>query len=114
MTGTNADTRVVRTLTTGSKICLLLAIPFVVAAAYFYFTPIVVPLDASGLFTCGSRFQPPTDAFDLSRCEGVQSVYGMRSGTSLAAGLLIAAVGVGLFGFSTRVDRHEDAASASS
>lgn len=114
MTGTNADTRVVRTLTTGSKICLLLAIPFVVAAAYFYFTPIVVPLDASGLFTCGSRFKPPTDAFDLSRCEGVQSVYGMRSGTSLAAGLLIAAVGVGLFGFSTRVDRHEDAASASS
>lgn len=114
MTGTNADTRVVRTLTTGSKICLLLAIPFLVAAAYFYFTPIVVPLDASGLFTCGSRFNPPTDAYDLSRCEGVQGVYGARSGASLAAAVLLAAVGVGLFGFGTRVDEREDSIPASS
>lgn len=114
MTGTDADTRVVRTLTTGSKVCLLLAIPFLVAAAYFYFTPIVVPLDATGLFTCGSRFKPPTDAFDLSRCAGVQRLYGARSGASLAVGLLIAAVGVGLFGFSTRADERADSVPASS
>jgi hypothetical protein len=104
MTGMDADTRVVRTLTTGSKICLLLAIPFLVAAAYFYFTPIVVPLDSNGLFTCGSRFEPPSDAFELNRCSGVQSLYGARSGASLALGLMIAAVGVGLFGFSSRAD----------
>lgn len=102
MTGTSAETRVVRTLTTGSKVCLLVAIPFVVAAAYFYFTPIVVQLDGAGLFSCGSRFSPPTDAFNLSRCTDVYAEYGARSGSSLATGLLIAAVGVGLFGFSTR------------
>ena len=114
MTGTSAETRVVRTLTTGSKICLLLAIPFLIAAAYFYFTPIVVPLDAAGLFTCGSRFKPPTDAYDLSRCGGVLTVYGARSGASLAAGVMIAAVGIGLFGFGSRVDEREDTVSASS
>lgn len=113
MTGTDVDTRVVRTLTTGSKVCLLVSIPFLVAAAYFYFTPIVVQLDASGLFTCGSRFKPPTDAYDLSRCSGVQSLYGARSGASLALGLLIAAVGVGLFGFSSRTDDRADTRSMS-
>lgn len=114
MTGTDADTRVVRTLTTGSKVCLLLAIPFLVAAAYFYFAPIVVQLEGAGLFSCGSRFNPPTDAFDLSRCTDVYALHGARSGASLAVGLLIAAVGVGLFGFSTRADTRADSVSASS
>lgn len=113
MTGTNADTRVVRTLTTGSKICLLLAVPFLVAAAYFYFTPIMVQLD-TGPFSCGSRFKPPTDAYILSRCADVHSLYGARSGASLALGLLIGAGGVGLFGFSTRADERADVAAASS
>lgn len=114
MTGTNADTRVVRTLTTGSKVCLLLAIPFLVAAAYFYFTPIVVQLQGVGLFSCGSRFNPPTDAFDLSQCTDVYALYGARSGAFLAVGLMIAAVGVGLFGFGTRANERTDKVSASS
>jgi hypothetical protein len=114
MIGTDANTRVVRTLTTGSKVCLLLAIPFLVAAAYFYFTPIVVQFGGTGLSSCGSRFNPPTDAFDLSRCTDVIAVYGARSGSFLAVGLLIAAVGVGLFGFGTRADERADGAHASS
>ena len=86
MVGTDADTRVVRTLTTGSKVCLLLAIPFLVAAAYFYFAPIVVQLGGrAGLFSCGSRFHPPTDAFDLSRCNDVIGVYGARPAPSSSA-----------------------------
>ncbi|MCD9197615.1 hypothetical protein [Aeromicrobium wangtongii] len=113
MTGTNADTRVVRTLTTGSKICLLLAIPFLVGAAYFYFTPIVVQLGGTSLFSCGSRFNPPTDAFKLSQCTDLYTVYGARSGACLALGLMIAAVGVGLFGFSTRTEKRADILSAS-
>lgn len=113
MTGTNADTRVVRTLTTGSKVCLLLAIPFLVAAAYFYFAPIMVQLD-TGPFSCQSRFNPPTDAYVLGRCANVHALYGARSGASLAVGLLIAAVGVGLFGFSTRSDKRADSVSPSS
>jgi hypothetical protein len=114
MIRTDADTRVVRTLTTGSKICLLLAIPFLVAAAYFYFTPIVVDIGSTSLFSCGSRFNPPTDAFDLSQCTDVIATYGARSGSCLAVGLLIATVGVGLFGFGTRVDERADGATSSS
>jgi hypothetical protein len=114
MIETDADTRLVRTLTTGSKVCLLIAIPFLVAAAYFYFTPIVVQLGGTGLFSCGSRFNPPTDAFDLSKCTDVYAVYGARSGSFLVVGLLIAVVGVGLFGFGTRADERGDGAPASS
>lgn len=107
MTGTNADTRVLRTLTTGSKVCLLVAIPFLVAAAYFYFAPIMVQLD-TGPFSCQSRFNPPTDSYVLGRCADVHGLYGARSGASLAVGLMIAAVGIGLFGFSTRADERAD------
>jgi hypothetical protein len=114
MIGTDADTRVVRTLTSGSKVCLLLAIPFLVAAAYFYFTPIVVQIGGTSLFSCGSRFNPPADAFDLSKCTDIYAVYGARSGSFLAVGLLIAAGGVGLFGFGTRADVRADGAPASS
>jgi hypothetical protein len=114
MIGMDADTRVVRTLTTGSKVCLLLAIPFLVAAAYFYFTPIVVQIGGSTLFSCGSRFNPPADAFDLSKCTDIYAVYGARSGSFLVIGLLIAALGVGLFGFDTRADERADGAPAAS
>jgi hypothetical protein len=114
MIATEADTRVVRTLTTGSKVCLLLAIPFLVAAAYFYFTPIVVQIGGTSLFSCGSRFNPPADAFDLTKCTDIYAVYGARSGSFLVVGVLIAAVGVGLFGFGTRVDERPARTPASS
>jgi hypothetical protein len=117
MVGRDGDTREVRTLTTGSKVCLLLAIPFLVAAAYFYFTPIMVQPAGGGtnlFFSCGSRFNPPTDAFVLAQCTDIYAVYGARSGSFLVAGLLIPAVGVGLFGFGTRVDEHSDDADVSS
>lgn len=109
MASTNANTRVVRTLTTGSKVCLLAAIPFLIAAAYFYFTPIMVQLD-TGPFSCGSRFNPPTDAYILGKCANVHALYGARSGTSLAVGVIIAVMGVGLFGFGTRSDELVDKA----
>ena len=96
------------------KVCLLLALPFLVTAAYFYFTPIVVQLGGTRLFSCGSRFNPPTDAFDLSQCADVYGLYGARSGSFLAVGLLIAVVGVGLFGFGARVDEQAERVSAPS
>ena len=105
MTETNAETRVVRTLTTGSKICLLVAIPFLVAAAYFYFAPTTVQT-ADGPLACLSTFRPPTDAFVLGQCADINKLYGARSGSCLAVGLLVAALGLRLFGFSTRVDER--------
>lgn len=107
MTDTDATTRVVRTLTTGSKVCLLVAIPFLIGAAYFYFAPSMVQT-ATGPLACQSSFNPPTDAFVLGQCEAVNDLASARSGTCLAIGLLVAAMGLGFFGFSTRLEERVD------
>lgn len=112
MTETDVATRVVRTLTTGSKVCLLVAIPFLVGAAYFYFAPTTVQVD-TGPLACQSTFDPPTDAFVLGRCAGVNDLYGLRSGTSLAIGLLVATAGLGFFGFESRVEGRIDGSTTS-
>lgn len=103
MTEKEHTTRVVRTLTTGSKVCLLVAIPFLIAAAYFYYAPTMVQT-ANGPLACQSTFDPPTDEFVLGQCAGINDVFGARSGMCLAIGLLVAALGIGLFGFGERVE----------
>lgn len=108
MIATEVETRVVRALRTGSKVSILSALPFLVAAVYFYFAPIIVSLDGAGMQSCGSRFSPPLDAFELSRCSEVIKLYGTRSGACLALGLLISVVGMGLFGFDTLTEARED------
>ena len=107
MTDTERTTRVVRTLTIGSKVCLLVAVPFIVSAAYFYYAPTMVQT-AAGPLSCQSTFDPPTDAFVLGQCAGINELFGARSGACLAIGLLLAAIGIGLFGFRTRVDERVD------
>lgn len=107
MTDTDGTTRVVRTLTTGSKVCLLVAIPFLIGAAYFYFAPTMVQTP-TGPLACQSRFNPPTDAFVLGQCTATIDLFGARSGACLAIGLLVAALGLGFFGFSTRLDERVD------
>jgi hypothetical protein len=86
-------------------VCLLVAIPFLVGAAYFYFAPTMVQT-ATGPLACQSSFDPPTDAFVLGQCAGINDVFSARSGTLLAIGLLVAALGMGFFGFDARVDER--------
>ena len=107
MADTDTTTRVVRTLTNGSKVCILVAIPFLVGAAYFYFAPTMVQTP-SGPLACQSTFDPPTDAFVLGQCKATIDDFGARSGSFLAIGLLVAAMGVGFFGFSSRLDKRAD------
>lgn len=103
MADTDTPTRVVRTLTTGSKVCILVAIPFLIGAAYYYFVPTMVQTP-NGPLACQSTFNPPTDAFVLGQCADINNLFSARSGACLAIGLLVAALGIGFFGFSTRVD----------
>ena len=106
MSSNENDTRTVLGLTAGSKICLLVAIPFLVAAAYFLWVPISIP-GTDGRFGCGSAFSPPSDDFPKNVCGSVNHVYQVRAGSLLAVSLLVAAAGVFFFGVTRRVEQRK-------
>jgi hypothetical protein len=103
------DTRTVLTLTTGSKISVLAAVPFLVAAAYFLFVQISIPSAEGSPFWCSSAFSPPTDRFPRGVCRDVVQVYQLRAALLLVAGLLVAGLGVLFFGTDRRVEQRAEA-----
>jgi hypothetical protein len=106
MSSPDHDTRTVLTLTTGSKISVLVAMPFIVAAAYFLFVQISIPSAEGDLFWCSSAFSPPSDKFPRSVCQDAVQVYQLRAALLFAAGLLVAGIGVLFFGIDRGVERR--------
>lgn len=105
MSSNENDTRTVLSLTTGSKICLLVAIPLLVGAAYFLFAPISIA-GSEGRFGCQSAINPPSDAFPKNVCGSVNELYQLRAGALLVAGLLVAGVGILSFGVNRRTEER--------
>ncbi|GAB3584109.1 hypothetical protein [Calidifontibacter terrae] len=96
------ETRNVITLRTGSKIALLVALPFLGYALYNYITPLWVP-SSNGVFGCGSAHNPPTSGWAKGACQGVPDAALYRAMISAGLGVILAALGVFLFG----IDRKE-------
>lgn len=101
------DTRTVHALTTGSKICLLVSLPVLVAAAYFLWVQISIPSSEGGSFWCSSAFSPPTDQFPKGVCKEAIQIYQLRAALLLVAGLLIAGLGVLFFGVDRRIEKRK-------
>ncbi|WP_265446781.1 hypothetical protein [Flexivirga meconopsidis] len=112
------ETRTVLSLRTGTKICVLIALGFVVAAVYFYFVPVTSVRTQSGsVFGCGSASSPMTGGFAEGACGKITDVYKYRAIACIVLALLTAIVGGLLFGADRRqetravrtdVDRHDD------
>ncbi len=105
------ETRTVLSLRTGSKIALLAALPFLGYALYNYLTPLWVP-STNGVFGCGSAHNPPTSDWAKGVCQGVPDAALYRAMISAGVGLLLAVLGVVLFGVNrteqTRAVREDD------
>lgn len=100
------QTRTVVTFTLGTKICLLIALLFVVASVYFYFVPITSVRTATGaVFGCGSAASPSTGNFADGTCSRIAESYKYRALAWLAGALVMAVVGLLFFG----VDRRTEA-----
>lgn len=87
---------------------MLVAITFVVAAAYFLFVQIAIPSSDGGSFWCSNAFSPPTDKFAAGVCRDAVHVYQLRASLLFVLGLLIVGLGVMFFGVSRRVEERLD------
>lgn len=99
------ETRNVVSLRTGSKVAVLAGIPFLALAVYFYFVPLWVQ-GQNGVFGCGSASNPPSSDWAKGVCQGVSDASLYRAIAAAAVGVLIALVGVALFGVDKRAERR--------
>lgn len=103
MASEHHDTRTVTALRLGTKICLMVAVPFLVAAVYFFFAPVVMGKSGGGVFECGSASSQPSDQFQRTICGNLPQINLYRAYAAAAAAIGIAVLGFVFFG----VDRVE-------
>lgn len=105
------ETRTVISPRAGTKICWLIAIPLLAAAAYFFWSPITLQSpDTGAIFNCGSAASPPSEGFQRGTCGDLSTVNSMRAMFLGGTGLLLAILGTALFGMNRRQETREVAA----
>lgn len=86
-------------LSSGAKVAILAAIPFIVLGVFYLLTPIAdLRTQTGGVFGCGTALGGAGDQFKSNICGSINTVYMYKGLLSILAGALIAAVGVVLFG----------------
>lgn len=99
------ETRTVLSPRTGTRICVLIALVFAVAAVYFYFVPVTgVRTTTGSVFGCGTAAKPSTGSFAEGVCWRATDVYKYRAFACGAVAVLILVVGGLFFG----VDRRQE------
>ncbi|GGB33489.1 hypothetical protein GCM10011492_25130 [Flexivirga endophytica] len=106
------ETRTVMTPRTGTKICILVGLAFIVAAVYFYFVPATsVHTDSGSVFGCGTAANPSNSTFAKGTCWRVTDVEKYRAIAAAAIGILTIVLGAVMFGVDRRTEtrraRHE-------
>lgn len=107
------ETRTVMTPRTGTKICILIGLAFIVAAVYFYFVPVTTVRTSTGsVFGCGTAANPSNTTFAKGTCARVTDVEKYRAFASVAIGVLTIVLGAVMFGVDRRTEtrraRHTD------
>jgi Na+/proline symporter len=101
----DVETRTVMSLRTGTKICVLIGLAFIVLAVYFFVVPITSVRTTSGaVFGCGSAMSPAHGSFADGVCWRIADANRYRAYAALAIGIVTIIAGVLLFG----VDRREE------
>lgn len=99
------ETRTVMTPRTGTKICILIGLAFIVAAVYFYFVPVTTVRTSTGsVFGCGTAANPSNSTFAKGTCARVTDVEKYRAFASLAIALLTIVLGAVMFGVDRRTE----------
>ncbi|WP_446663480.1 hypothetical protein [Flexivirga sp. B27] len=107
------ETRTVMTPRTGTKICILIGLAFIVAAAYFYFVPVTgVRASTGSVFGCGTAANPADSTFAKGTCWRITDVEKYRAFACVAIGVITIVLGAVMFGVDRRTEsrpaRHTD------
>lgn len=101
----DVETRTVLTLRTGTKICVLVGLAFIVLAIYFFVVPITSVRTTTGaVFGCGTAMSPSHGSFADGVCWRIADANRYRAIAALAIGLVTIIAGGVMFG----VDRREE------
>jgi len=101
----DVETRTVLTLRTGTKICVLEGLAFIVLAIYFFVVPITSVRTTTGaVFGCGTAMSPSHGSFADGVCWRIADANRYRAFAALAIALVTILAGGALFG----VDRREE------
>ncbi|KNX37264.1 hypothetical protein [Luteipulveratus halotolerans] len=108
------DSRTLISPRTGTKVSLLVAIPLLLAAAYFFWVPITLQSPETGsTFNCGTAASPPSSGFQKGTCGDLNKINKFRAIGLGASALLIGGLGAAMFGAERREEvrprrRHDD------
>ena len=92
--GSRADS----SLTTGTRVALLVAVALLVVAIYFYTAPTMFMGKDGGLFGCGSPMSPNSSALGKGQCAIVEGDSAQKAFLFAGLAVVIAALGFLLFG----------------
>lgn len=99
------ETRTVMTPRTGTKICILIGLAFIVVAVYFYFVPVTTVRTSSGsVFGCGTAASPAKSVFAQGTCARVTDVEKYRAIAAAVIGVLTIVLGAVMFGVDRRTE----------
>lgn len=86
-------------LSTGAKVAILAAIPFIVLGVFYLLTPITdLRTHTGGVFGCGTALGGAGDQFKSNICGDINTVYMYKGLLAILAGILVSVAGVTLFG----------------
>ena len=105
MSDSSARRRVVTSPSTGTKLCLLIAVVIAVGAVYFLLAPVQVNSQSGRTFDCGSVMSGPSSAFAKGICGKANDLAGYRAAALGVAALIIGVGGFLVFGFERREER---------
>ncbi|MET4078955.1 hypothetical protein [Janibacter sp. UYMM211] len=89
-----------------TKWSVILGLPFLMLAGYFYLTPVSLPQGGGGLFFCGSAASPNVEA--QATCDGPETSNRYKAAAALGAGLGVPVLGLVLFGTTRRTQSARD------
>lgn len=107
-TAAHTDGRVVLSLSTGARICLILGALLLTYAAYLFWSPLGHNVSGGFPARCGSAANPPHDTLGKAVCGSVNSVRRAEALTALIAAIIVAGGGIIAFGVA-RVPAPTDA-----
>ncbi len=98
------ERRVLRTPSKGAKVALVCAALFLVAAAYFLFSPVRVVAADGGSWDCGTALSAPQDTFGKGLCGRINDVFAARAVAFGVAAVVTGVGGILTFGTEQRVE----------
>ncbi|QFQ30076.1 hypothetical protein EEW87_006760 [Janibacter melonis] len=108
MSDSTGESRTLTSLSNGARWSIVLGLPFLMLAAYFYLTPISLAQGGreGGYFFCGSAASPNVEA--AKTCDGPETSNRYKAAAALGAGLGVPVLGLVLFGTTRRTQSARD------